>query len=266
MSHQSLQDAGMGIARLNGSHNTLEWHANTIARIRKVLPDVPVLLDIPGRKIRTGILEGDLSYVPGDTLTLSTQPGHSGAPKIPLTYDNLHNDLTTGDVILADDGNLRLSVREIIGQDILCLVDSPGTLWSGTGVHVQRASVRAEFLSDRDRNLIAFACGNRVDFVGMSFVERAEDVQAVRDLIGDGGCRVISKVESQGALDNLEEVVRSSDAIMIDRGDLSLETTFSAVALEQKRILAAATRVACPVIVATEMLHTMIENPGPTKA
>lgn len=262
----ALREAGMGIARLNGSHNTLEWHANTIARIRKVLPDVPVLLDIPGRKIRTGILEGDLSYVQGDTLTLSTQPGHNGMPKIPLTYDNLHNDLTAGDVILADDGNLRLSVQEISGQDILCLVDSPGTLWSGTGVHVQRASVRAEFLSDRDRNLIAFACENGVDFVGMSFVESAENVQAVRDLIGDGGCRVIAKVESQGALDNLEEVVRSADAIMIDRGDLSLETKFSAVALEQKRILAEAARVACPVIVATEMLHTMIENPGPTKA
>lgn len=263
---EALREVGMDVARLNGSHADLDWHAETITLMREVVPDVPVLLDIPGRKIRTGRLDHELTFAPGEQVVLTTEHGHDGRPKVSVTYSDLHSDITVGNTILMDDGTLRLSVIDVAGQDVVCRAENGGTLRSAKGVHVPGLALRANFLSERDLELIAFARQNDIEFIGVSFVESAAHVEAVRALVGKQGPQIVSKIETQGALDHLSELVEVSDALMIDRGDLSVETNIENVTLFQKHILAEAHRAACPVIVATEMLHSMIDNPTPTKA
>ncbi len=263
---KALAESGMNVARLNGSHNTLDWHANAIKMLRATVPEIPVLLDIPGRKIRTGALKTEPRFAKGERIVLTTEPGHDGTAKVPLTNDRLHLDLSAGDVILADDGTLRFTVEAVTGRDIVCRAECDGQLKSKKGINVPHVQLGGDLVTGRDREMLAFARKNGVDFVGVSFVESAAHIEAVRALAGDKAPRIVSKVESRGGLERLEEIAAATDAIMIDRGDLSVETSLEDVALMQKRILEAGLRHGKPVIVATEMLHTMISNPFPTKA
>ena len=263
---RALAHAGMGMARLNGSHNTLEWHADTIQAIRQTLPDMPILLDIPGRKIRTGKLVVEPKFGKGDRIVLTTDSRHDGSKKVPVNSRTLHKDLKKGVTILADDGTLQFTVVKLQGRDIICRADTPGTLRSAKGINVPGIHLRGKLVSARDRAMVDFAKKNSIDFIGISFVESARHVAAIRRLTGGDWPRILSKVENQGGLDNVEEVAAASDAIMIDRGDLSAETNLESLVVFQKRILSAARRHAKPVVVATEMLHSMIENSFPTKA
>lgn len=263
---KALVEAGMNVARLNGSHSTLEWHAGTIRTLREAAPDIPVLLDIPGRKIRTGALKVEPQFKRGDCITLTTEPGHDGSIKVPLTNDRLHLDLSAGDAILADDGTLRFTVEAVRGRDIVCRAECDGQLKSKKGINVPHVQLGGDLVTGRDREMVSFARENGVDFIGVSFVESAKHIEAVRALTGDQWPRIVSKVESRGGLERLEEIAAATDAIMIDRGDLSVETRLEDVALMQKRIVETGIRHGKPVIVATEMLHTMINNPFPTKA
>jgi len=261
----NLRAAGMSLARLNGSHADLDWHKTTIARLRKVLPDVPILLDIPGRKIRTLQLEHEPQFAIGDTIILTTDQSHNGLEKVPVGHPTLHEQLHDGATVLADDGTLRFTVLKTEGPDIYCRAEVAGTLKSRKGINVPQVKLVSEMITDRDRTMVAFAKDNGVDFVGVSFVESAEQIEGIRTLTG-GTPRIVSKVENQGGLDNLQEIIEATDALMIDRGDLSAETNFEMMALFQKQILTAAGENGVPVIVATEMLHTMVENSFPTKA
>ncbi len=263
---RALAAAGMSLARLNGSHADLDWHAATIALIRATLPDIPILLDIPGRKIRTMQLAHEPSFAKGDTIVLTTDTGHDGRAKVPVNYARLHEDLGPGATILADDGTLRFTVTGIQGQDIVCVAETPGTLKSRKGINVPFVKLRTELVTERDRRMMVFAREHKVDFVGVSFVESAEHVETIRALAGGDWPRIVSKIENQGGMDNMHAVIEATDAVMIDRGDLSVETELETLAVAQKRILEAAARAGKPVIVATEMLHTMIENSFPTKA
>lgn len=262
----SLHAAGMSVARLNGSHNDLDWHAATIARIRELLPEVPILLDIPGRKIRTNQLEHEPEFASGDIIILTTDQTHNGSEKIPVGHPTLHEQLHVGATILADDGTLRFTVRKIDGPDIHCEAEVAGILKSRKGINVPQVKLVSEMVTDRDRVMVQFAKDHAVDFIGISFVESAEQIEAIRTLAGGTSPRIVSKVENQGGLDNLQEIVNATDALMIDRGDLSAETNFEMMALFQKEILTAASQYGIPVIVATEMLHSMVENSFPTKA
>ncbi len=263
---RALAEAGMSVARLNGSHSDLDWHRETIALLRKTLPDLPILLDIPGRKIRTVGLKHEPSFAAGDTITLTTEPDHDGSKKVPVNYDRLHEDLRAGHTILADDGTLRFTVTEIRGRDILCRAETPGTLRSRKGINVPYVKLNTALVTERDHKMVGFARETGVDFIGISFVESAAHVEAIRELSGKNGPRIVSKVENQGGLDHMEEILAATDAAMIDRGDLSVETNLQSLTLFQKRIIDAARAAGKPVIVATEMLHTMIENDFPTKA
>ena len=263
---RALAQAGMSVARLNGSHSDLDWHRATIALLRKTLPDLPILLDIPGRKIRTVGLKHEPSFAAGDTITLTTEPNHDGSKKVPVNYDRLHEDLKAGNTILADDGTLRFTVIEVRGRDILCRAETPGTLRSRKGINVPFVKLNTALVTERDHKMVGFARETGVDFIGISFVESATHVEAIRELAGKGGPRIVSKVENQGGLDHMEEILAATDAAMIDRGDLSVETNLQSLTLFQKRIIDAARAAGKPVIVATEMLHTMIENDFPTKA
>lgn len=263
---KGLLEAGANVARLNGSHGNLDWHAAAIKMIRKVAPNMPVLLDIPGRKIRTGLLEHEPSFKVGDCVVLTTSPNHNGQFKIPVSYPNLHQDLSAGDTILADDGQLRFKVEAVTGQDIICRAEAAGTLRSRKGINCPGVTLRTALMTEHDERMLAFAQERGVDFVGISFVESAAHVQAVRSAIGRASPLIVAKIETQAALEHLTEIIAASDAIMIDRGDLAVETSLHSIALLQKRILTAAREANKAAIVATEMLHSMIGSPVPTKA
>lgn len=264
---RALHDAGMNIARLNGSHNTIEWHANVIKLIQEVLPNTPILLDIPGRKIRTTQLVFEPTFVAGDVVVITTDTSHDGKQKVPVNYGQLHEDLRAGQVILADDGTLRFTVIEIKGRDIRVRAETPGCLKSKKGINVPYVKLNTQLVTPRDVEMIRFAQTHSVDFIGLSFVESQQHVQAIRDVIKPLSYpRIVSKIENQGGINNMKEIIECSDAIMIDRGDLSVETELDSIALKQKEIITTARQYSKPVIVATELLHTMIENSFPTKA
>ena len=261
-----LYSSGMSVARLNGSHNTLEWHSKTIALIKKTLPDVPILLDIPGRKIRTANLKQEPKFKVSDEIILTTEIGHDGKNKVSLNNQSLHKYLKPNDVVLADDGTLNFKVIKIIGKDIYCKANVGGILRSAKGINVPHVVLGGKLVTDRDKQMIQFAIEHEVDFLGISFVESKKHISSIKKLIKSNWPKIVSKVENQGGLDNLEEIAKETDVIMIDRGDLSNETNLESVAIFQKRIIKVATQYATPVIVATEMLHTMLDNPFPTKA
>ena len=263
---RELTAAGMNVARLNGAHGDLDWHAAAIALLHEVMPEVPVILDIPGRKIRTADLAHEPEFASGNTVVLTTGEGHDGSEKVPVNRPSLHKEVNKGDVILADDGTLKFTVEKVTGQDIHLHAEGPGKLGSRKGINMPSFSLAGEGVTQRDRDMVAFAREQGVDYIGISFVDSAEHVNAVRELCGGNWPRIVSKVENQSGLDNLEQIVEATDAVMIDRGDLSVETNLENLALFQKRILDVSRSHGKPVIVATEMLHTMIENPFPTKA
>lgn len=263
---RELVAAGMNVARLNGSHANHAWHKATIALLRATVPEVPILLDIPGRKIRTAALAHEPRFSCGDRIILTTDTSHDGREKVPVNYAGLHQDVKSGNQILADDGTLRFMVESVVGRDIVCIAETAGILRSRKGINVPYVSLGTALVTPRDEEMVAFARNNGVDFIGISFVESAAHVEAIRALADDSWPRIVSKVENQGGVEHVDEIVAATDVIMIDRGDLSVETNLETLAVQQKRIIAAAQRAGKPVIVATEMLHTMIENPFPTKA
>lgn len=263
---RAFHAAGMSVARLNGSHADLDWHRHAIGLLREIVPDVPILLDIPGRKIRTTQLAHEPQFALGDRIVLTTDTAHDGRDKVPVSYADLHRDLHDGDVIFADDGTLRFVVESIAGRDIVCRAQVAGTLRSRKGINVPMVQLGLALITDRDRQMVAFARDTGVDFVGISFVESAAHVDAIRQLVGGRSPQILAKIENRGGLDNLAAVIGAADAIMIDRGDLSVETTMEQVAIHQKTIIDAARAAGKPVVVATEMLHSMIENDFPTKA
>lgn len=263
---RALVEAGMDVIRLNGSHADLAWHAAAIRLVRRVVPDAPILFDLPGNKIRTQELSHEPTFNTGDTVIITTEEGYRGQGKIPVTHPALHEEVSAGDVLFADDGTLRFSVIQVRGRDIVCCAERAGTLRSAAGISAPSAKPRAVQLSERDQELIAFAKTQGIEFIGLSFVESAEHVRAVRTVVNSRSPRIISKIECQEAITHLEEIIEASDGIMIDRGDLSVETNLEGIALLQKRILQAAQRDAKPAIVATQMLHSMIHSPVPTKA
>ena len=262
---RALIDAGMDVARLNGSHANFDWHSNMIDLIRLVSPNTPILIDLPGSKVRTALLTHEPVLAIGDRVVFTTEPGHDGNGKISLNNERVHEQLSPGDKISADDGMLRFDVEEVFGRDIICRSRTAGQLGSRKGINLGAVAIPSN--SDgRDREMIEFAKKKGVDFIGVSFVDSVAKIHAVREVIGGPTPFVLSKIENMGGMDNVEALAMESDALMIDRGDLSAETNLESIALFQKRILNVARDVGKPVVVATEMLHSMIRSAQPTKA
>ncbi len=263
---RKLYNAGMRIARLNGSHADLSWHKQTIDLIRETLPDVPIIFDIPGRKIRTIQLKYEPSFCMGDNIILTTDTSQDGQYKVPVNYANLHEELNVGNTIFADDGTLRFTVNKVEGRDIHCRAETDGVLKSRKGINVPFVSLKTPLITDSDVKILKFVCENNIDYIGISFVESAMHIQEIKKLLCNSWPRIVAKIENQRGIDNLEEIVNQADVIMIDRGDLSVETSLTTMAISQKKIIQMARKFGVPVILATEMLHTMINNSFPTKA
>ena len=263
---KKLYKAGMGIARLNGSHNILSWHLETIKIIKKTVPDLPILFDMPGKKIRTCHLINEPRFKKNDQIILTTDSSYKGTNKVPINKHDLHYYLKKNDTIFADDGTLCFQVTKIEGQDIYCKAKNKGVLRSTKGINVPHVKLGKDAVSKKEKVILDFIIKNKVHFVGVSFVESAKYIKEIRRISKTKTLKIIAKIENQGGLDNMDEIIAETDGVMIDRGDLSTETSYEKVVIYQKQIVEKCNKLSKPVIVATEMLNSMIENPFPSKA
>lgn len=270
---RALLKAGMNVARLNFSHGTNDEHLARITNLREVAAELEVnlalLLDIQGPKIRVGKLKtGPIELISGQEYTLTVEPYEGDEKKIHVDYPYLHRDLRTGSVIYIDDGLLELRVQAIKGPDVVCQVIVGGELSSRKGLSLPGIDVDLPPVTQEDAEHIRFGVTHGVDFIAASFVRKAEHVETVRQIIRDAGGRqhIISKIESDAGLRNIDEIVAASDGIMVARGDLGVEISTEEVPLAQKMLIRKCNLAGKPVITATQMLDSMIRNPRPTRA
>lgn len=270
---RQLIEEGLDIARLNFSHGTHEQHRKNIELVRKISRDlgrqVSLLQDLQGPKIRAGKLLGDrLEVVTGRTYILQYGVEQTQADIIPIDYRDLVNDVAVGHRVLMDDGLLSLVIEKIEGNKVYVRVLEGGILKNRKGVNFPDSKLSLPALTDKDTRDLMFGISHGVDFVALSFVQDPSDVVDVKKIITALGADVpvIAKIEKLSAVDEIDEIARVSDGLMVARGDLGVEGLVERVPGFQKRILEAGMRHARPVIVATQMLESMIQNPQPTLA
>jgi len=265
--------SGMNVARMNFSHGTHEDHSRRLAAVRQAAANVgkniAIMLDTKGPEIRLGYLEKDFVRLKtGDTVYLTTESIKGNEQILPVSYQGLPKDVKPGNQVLISDGLIALRVVSITGEKIECLVENGGELTSQKGVNVPGVYVKLPAITERDEQDIIFGIENNFDFVAASFVRRANDVLAIRKIIEEncGHMDIIAKIENQEAVNNLDEIIAVADAIMVARGDLGVEIPPEEVPLIQKTIISKCNLVGKPVITATQMLESMIQNPRPTRA
>ncbi len=265
---RSLIEAGLDVARINFSHGTHEQHAKTIATVRTVAEalgrPVAILGDLQGPRIRIGDLEAPRHLDAGASVILVPEE-HVAHGEIPITYDALAHDVAPGNRILINDGLIELLVTAVDAPRVTATVLHGGMLSSHKGMNLPGIAVSAPSLTEKDKADLDFAVAHELDALALSFVRRAEDIESMRALIPKS-MLIVAKIEKDVALQNIEEILRASDAVMVARGDLGVELPFEEVPIAQKRIIALANRMGRPVITATQMLESMIENPRPTRA
>ncbi|MFA9429809.1 pyruvate kinase [Egicoccus sp. AB-alg2] len=272
--------AGVDVVRLNFSHGTKEDHQRRLDRVHALAAEVGrnvgSLGDLQGPKIRLGIVPddgvllddgGEVVLVSG-VETLERYDDGDGTPVLPVVYEHLAEDVDPGALILMDDGLLRLVVSRVDGDRVHARVVAGGPAKSRKGVNLPGVAVSAKSLTDKDREDVATMVEIGVDWVALSFVRRPEDVREVRELIRRHGGQqpIVAKLERPEALDNLEDIIKETDAVMVARGDLGVEVGPERVPAIQKEMIDLANRYSKPVITATEMLDSMIRNPRPTRA
>ncbi len=271
---RQLMQAGLDVVRLNFSHGTHAEHAARIARVRSVAAamgkPVAILQDLQGPKIRTGELASDIPVLlqDGAPFVITTEPVMGDARRVSTTYQGLPADAAPGERILISDGLIELTVTAVRGNDVVTEVVHGGSLREHQGINLPGSAVSAAAITDKDREDLAFGLEQGVDYVAMSFVRRADDVRALKDLITAAGKKtpVVAKIEKPQALDDLEAIMHVTDAVMVARGDLGVEMAPEQVPIVQKDLIAAAARHNVTVITATQMLESMITNPRPTRA
>jgi pyruvate kinase len=264
----AMIDAGVNVVRVNSSHGTPTERVELIERVRSVRErngrHVGILVDLQGPRIRVGTLDHPLELVKGADVVFAPErdvrPG-----EIPTTYDALAEDVHEGAKILLDDGLLSVEVTRVDGSRVRARVGYGGTLKSHKGMNLPGVQVSAPPLTDKDREDITLALEHGADFIGVSFVRRAEDVAAVRELVPEQ-VQLVAKIEKAAALDDLPRIVDAAEVLMVARGDLGVELPFEEVPLRQKQLISEANRHGRAVITATQMLESMVRNPRPTRA
>ncbi|MCM3702965.1 pyruvate kinase [Paenibacillus macerans] len=266
--------AGMNVARLNFSHGDFEEHGGRIKTIRQASAElgksIAILLDTKGPEIRTGKLkEEPIELVQDEFITLTTEEILGDKNRISITYKELPGDVEAGSTILIDDGLIGLTVVDIQGTEIKCRIVNGGTIKSKKGVNVPGVDISLPGITEKDANDIKFGIEQGIDFIAASFVRKASDVLEIRQLLEKHNAthiQIISKIENQQGVDNLDEILEVSDGLMVARGDLGVEIPAEDVPLVQKRMIEKCNRVGKPVITATQMLDSMQRNPRPTRA
>ncbi len=273
---RDLMRRGMDVARLNFSHGTHEEHARLIERVRRAAHkekrSIAILQDLQGPKIRTGRLKGRTRVVlrQGTLVTLTPREVAGTAELLSTTFPQLAQDVHRGDRILLSDGLIELQVRAVKGDDVECEVLNGGTLGEHQGINVPGAALSVPALTDKDREDLEFGLRHGVDLVALSFVRSAEDVRQIKRLIASRALAVlppvIAKLEKPQAIERLDEILDVADGVMVARGDLGVEMAPELVPVIQKEIIRRAGDYRKPVITATQMLESMMQNPRPTRA
>ncbi|WP_406831043.1 pyruvate kinase [Pedococcus sp. KACC 23699] len=270
---RALVDAGMDVARLNLSHGEYADHEEIYRSIRKASDEtghaVGILVDLQGPKIRTGRFSGGPVSLPtGSEFTITTREIDGTATEVGTTYKGLPGDVKPGDALLIDDGKVALEAVEVTDTDVRCRVTVGGTVSNNKGINLPGVAVSVPALSEKDKEDLRWALGLRADMIALSFVRSAKDLDDVYEVMDEVGVRlpVIAKIEKPQAVENLAEIIAAFDGVMVARGDLGVELPLEEVPLVQKRAIEIARRNAKPVIVATQVLESMIENPRPTRA
>src|ERR1700712_900062 len=271
---RQLVRAGLDVARLNFSHGSHEQKQELINMVRKVAVEenkpICILADLQGPKIRTGVLvdHKPVQLVAGKLLTITPEQIEGTAERVSTVFTTLAENLTPGDQILLSDGLIELRVREIQGADVVCEIINGGTLGEKKGINLPGIAIKVPSLTEKDEEDLEFALKAGVDTVAVSFVQNADDVRYVKTRIAALGSDawVIAKLEKPQAIDHLDSILEAADAIMVARGDLGVEVPPEKVPAIQKHIIRRAAEYRKPVITATQMLESMIDNPRPTRA
>lgn len=272
---RALFIAGVNVVRLNFSHGTHEEHGAVIADVRRISDElgmhVAVLQDLPGPKVRTGSLAdgcGSVLLSDGQPFVLTTEPVPGTAEAVSVSYAGLPHDVETGKRIYLADGAIALRIESVDGTRIRTRIEAGGELRSTQGINYPDGSLDIDAITDRDLEHLAFGLDQGVDWVAISFVRRAAEIERVRRFASDRGTSVpiIAKIEKHEALDDIAAIVEAADGIMVARGDLGIEVPLEEVPLIQKELIARANRASKPVITATQMLESMMESSRPTRA
>ena len=268
-----LMDAGMNIARLNMSHATHDWVRRVVAELRAgaALRGSPVgiLMDTQGPAIRTGDLPVPLDLQPGQRFVLTVRGERSEEERsVDVNYEGFLNDISVGDVVLIDNGQIHMKVLAKHLNRVECEVLTPGKLGSRRHINLPGVKVNLPALTAKDLADVALGLELGVDYIALSFVREAKDVQQLREIIARSTQPplIVAKIEDQEAVRNLHEIAMAADAVMVARGDLGIELPYEELPIIQRRIVKTCLRIGRPVIVATHMLESMIQNPMPTRA
>ena len=265
--------AGLNVARLNMSHDTHDTHLASYQNLRRASEDlgqtVAIMADLQGPKIRLGrFADGPHELAVGDVFTITVEDILGDRTRCSTTFKGLPQDVKPGDPLLIDDGKVALRATEVTDTDVTTVVEVPGKVSNNKGINLPGVAVNVPALSDKDEVDLRWALNTGCDLVALSFVRTGDDITRVHEIMDEEGRRVpvIAKIEKPQAVENLHEIIDSFDGIMVARGDLGVELPLEEVPVVQKRAIELARRWAKPVIVATQVLETMMENPRPTRA
>jgi pyruvate kinase len=261
------------VARLNLSHGTHEEHARVIGLLRQAATDtgrlLGILLDLQGPKVRVGrFAKGEARLEHDQRFVITGRPVEGNAEIVSTTYEQLARDVHPGDRVLLDDGLMSVIVRSVDGLDVHCEVEVGGILRNNKGINIPGAALSVATITEKDFEDADFGVAQGVDFIAMSFVRHPSDIAQLREYLGrhDAPQLIVAKIEKPQALEHMEEIVAAADAIMVARGDLGVEMAPEDVPAIQKRLIASCNRAGKPVITATQMLESMVNNPRPTRA
>ena len=269
-----LMKAGMNVARFNFSHGTYETHQHyydEVCRIRDELGlPVATMLDTKGPEIRVrSFKNGRVTLQNGQLFTLTTDEVEGDEEHVSITYKELPQDIAVGSSILIDDGLIGMQVERIDGADIVCRVLNGGVVSNNKGVNIPNAHLSMPFISEKDHQDILFAIKNGYDFIAASFTRCADDIMQIRHILQENNCHtinIIAKIENMEGVENIDEILRVVDGVMVARGDLGVEVPLEDVPSLQKKLIQRGIAAGKPVITATQMLDSMIKNPRPTRA
>ena len=270
----ALVESGLNVARMNFSHGSHEEHKGRMDLVKKVREKlnkpVAILLDTKGPEIRTGNFDQpEVLLEEGQKFTITMKDVMGTKEMCTVSYKGLASDVVAGDTILIDDGLVGLRVDEINGDDILCTVENSGIVKNHKGVNVPGVKINLPALTDKDISDIEFGISQGIDFIAASFVRKVSDVLAIREILERNNAtdvQIISKIENQEGVDNLDDIIAVSDGIMVARGDLGVEIPTEEIPVVQKLMIAKCNEAGKPVITATQMLDSMMRNPRPTRA